>query len=86
MTTTTYAPAGWAASHHCHPAVATAIHQIATRNRSPEAIWKDPTEVEWEQATQAVERLIEAGLYRRDEDESYAWDAGTWVRLEPQGD
>ena len=86
MTDMKYAPAGWAESHRCHPAVATAIHEIATDSRSPEAIWKVPTEDEFERVTVAVERMIEAGLYRRDENDHYAWDEGDWIRLEPHGD
>lgn len=81
--TTKYAPAGWAKRHHCNRAVANAIHEIATPSRSPEAIWKEPTEDEWVRVTELVTQAIWAGLHRHADDESYAWDRDNWIRLEP---
>jgi hypothetical protein len=66
-------PRKWAASHRTHPAVAVAIHAIATRRRSPQAIWKAPTPAEWQRVTVAVAEYVNHGDFPREADGRYPW-------------
>lgn len=70
-------PARWADSRETHPAVATAIHAIADKTRSPEAIWEAPTPAEWQHVAMAVEQYVTAGLFERMGEEGYSWGEET---------
>jgi hypothetical protein len=78
-------PEGWAESRHTHPAVATAIHAIAGKKRSAEAIWEYPTESEWQQVAMAVEEYLTHGDYPAEPDGLYPWGEET-IRVAPTSD
>jgi hypothetical protein len=63
----------WAESRETHIAVATAIFAIAGPDRSPDAIWGNPTEVEWNQVRMAVEQYIREGDFPPASDNRYSW-------------
>lgn len=63
----------WCETHNTHIAVATAIHAIADKRRTPEKIWEDPTPAEWDHVSQAVENYILCGKFRPEPDGVYHW-------------
>lgn len=63
----------WADTRETHPAVAMAIHAIASSRRSPEAIWADPTPAEWDHVTMAVEEYLIHEDYTATDDGRYQW-------------
>jgi hypothetical protein len=63
----------WGAGRETHDAVAMAIHAIASADRAPEAIWKNPTPAECDHVTMAVEQYISAGLFPAEHDGVYPW-------------
>lgn len=77
MTATQYATpkvaAEWADSRETHMAVATAIHAIASGNRTAESIWADPTPAEWDHVTMAVQNYVESGVFPAEDDGRYNW-------------
>lgn len=66
-------PADWADSRETDMAVATAIHAISGSNRSPKAIWEDPTWDEWDQVCMALEEYLRHGDFERSVDDYYIW-------------
>jgi hypothetical protein len=69
----------WAESRETHIAVATAIHAISDSKRSPEEIWADPTQAEWENVTMAVAEYITNGYFLASDDGQYPWGEETLV-------
>ena len=69
--------AAWAASRETHMAVATAIHAIATTDRSADAIWEAPTSAEWDNVAMAVEEYVTQGDFASEEDGDYPWGGET---------
>ena len=67
----------WSYNRETHPAVAAAIHAIASKDRSPEAIWENPTSAEWECVREAVEEYIAEGLFPAVKGGAYPWGAET---------
>ncbi len=67
----------WSYNRETHPAVAAAIHAIASKDRSPEAIWENPTSAEWECVREAVEEYITEGLFPAVKGGAYPWGAET---------
>ena len=65
--------ATWAASRETHLAVATAIHAVSSDSRTPEMIWEDPTQNEFQNVEMAVQNYIEAGEFPAEDDGRYAW-------------
>ena len=65
--------AQWANSRETHIAVATAIHGISGPGRSPEDIWENPTQAEWDHVCMAVENYVNAGVFAAEDDGRYAW-------------
>lgn len=53
----------WAHCRNTHHAVATAIHAIASGDRTPDAIWEAPTAAEWDHVHMAVEDYVLHGDY-----------------------
>lgn len=72
--------AEWAQSRETDMAVATAIHAIASSQRSPEAIWEAPTQAEWENVEMAVCEYVAHGDFTFDP-AGYCWGAET-IRIE----
>jgi hypothetical protein len=77
MTTRNYSTpsidARWAETHETHVAVATAIHAISDANRSPQAIWEEPTDAEWGHVTMAVQEYVANGDFPAEDDGRYHW-------------
>ena len=69
--------ATWAASRETHIAVATAIHAISGPGRTPEQIWEDPTQAEWDHVCVAVENYVASGAFRAEADGRYPWGGET---------
>lgn len=69
----------WADSRQTHPAVAMAIHAIASANRSPETIWEAPTQEEIDHVTMAVENYIANGVFEPSINGRYEWGSETVV-------
>jgi hypothetical protein len=69
---TPFVDAEWANSRETDMAVATAIHAIADDRRSPEAIWENPTEAEWDHVVMAVEEYVRHGDFAIDPT-GYCW-------------
>ena len=65
--------ANWAESRETHAAVATAIHAIADNRRTPEQIWENPTQAEWDHVTMAVQNYIENDLFTPEDDGRCCW-------------
>ena len=65
--------ARWCEVRETHPAVAAAIHAIASSKRDPQEIWAEPTETEWDNVTMAVEEYVRAGLFPAEDDGRYPW-------------
>jgi hypothetical protein len=63
----------WLSGREVHPAVAMAIHAIASHYRTPEAIWEAPTHNEWQHVEMAVESYILCGYFEKEEDGKYQW-------------
>lgn len=63
----------WRDSRETHPAVAMAIHAIADSSRTPEMIWDQPREAEWDHINMAVAEYIEHGDFEREPNGEYAW-------------
>lgn len=63
----------WAESRETHPAVAQAIHNLATPERSADAIWDDATAREIESVEAGVRSLISAGFTAVEADGQYHW-------------
>ena len=70
-------PAGWAETRETHIAVATAIHAIADKRRSPQAIWEAPTSAEWDHVAMAVQNYIDAGIFDAEDNGHYSWGQET---------
>ena len=66
----------WSNSRETHPAVAVAIHAIADRKRSADAIWRAPTPDEWDHVVVAVEEYLIHGDFDREPDGQYSWGWG----------
>jgi hypothetical protein len=66
-------PDGWCESRYTDLIIATAIHAVATPERSPEAIWKEPTEEERDEVRAAMKQYLVQGLFLRDPDGVYDW-------------
>ena len=66
-------PAQWANERETHIAVATAIHAIAGGARTPEVIWGNPTNTEFDQVAMAVENYVDNGVFSAEPDGRYAW-------------
>lgn len=62
----------WASSRETDKAVAMAIHAIASGDRTPEAIWEDPSADEWDHVVMAVENYVAAGVVEYDAT-GYCW-------------
>lgn len=73
--------ASWAATRETHMAVATAIHAIADKSRSPEAIWEAPTPAEWDHVKMAVEEYVAHGDFTAEDDGRYPWGLET-IKIE----
>ena len=67
----------WAGSRETHIAVATAIHAIADKIRTPEAIWEAPTPAEWNHVEMAVAEYIAHGDFEPKQDCRYFWGQET---------
>ena len=65
--------AQWANERKTHIAAATAIHAIASGERTPEVIWDDPTDAECDQIATAVENYVDNGVFSAEPDGRYAW-------------
>lgn len=63
----------WVDTHETHPAVAAAIHAIASVTRDVEMIWEAPTSAEWDKVTMAVEEYLMRGDFDREDDGRYCW-------------
>src|SRR5208282_4116110 len=63
----------WATSRETHMAVATAIHAITDRTRTPEAIWEAPTATEWDHVAMAVSEYVTAGDFEPEANDRYQW-------------
>ncbi len=61
----------WCNSRDTSLEVGLAIHAIADKNRSPEAIWDNPTDAEWDHVLMAIENYVNAGLF--DPASQYFW-------------
>lgn len=59
--TTPTVPAQWAETRETDWSVAMAIHAISDEERTPEAIWEDPTLEEYNSVCQALQSYAEAG-------------------------
>jgi len=70
----------WASSRQTDMAVAVAIHAIADRTRSADAIWEAPTAAEWDHVIMAVEEYIREGDFDFDPS-GYCWGQET-IRIE----
>lgn len=68
--------AAWADSRNTHIAVATAIHAIASADRTPEQIWESPTQAESDHIKMAVQEYVMQGDFAADEENRYAWGDG----------
>lgn len=69
--------AGWAETRETHIAVAMAIHAIADKRRSPQAIWEAPTAAEWDTVVIAVQNYIDAGIFDAEDNGHYPWGKET---------
>jgi hypothetical protein len=67
----------WAETRETHPAVAAAIHAIASDKRSAEAIWEAPTHIEWDHVAMAVEEYVVNGDFPAEDDGLYQWGQET---------
>ena len=65
--------AQWANERGTHIAVATAIHAIADNRRTPEVIWYNPTNAEFDHVAMAVENYVDNGVFSAEPDGRYAW-------------
>ena len=65
--------AQWANERETHIAVATAIHAIADNRRTPEVIWDNPTNAEWDHVAMAVENYVDNGVFSAEPDGRYPW-------------
>lgn len=63
----------WAAQRHAHPAVAAAIHAIASPMRSADAILSHPTAAELRSVAERISGYISAGAMIPESDGEYAW-------------
>ena len=63
--------ADWYNSRETDEVVAVAIHAIADETRTPEQIWSDPTNTEYDHVLTAIENLVTSGRF--DEQDSYQW-------------
>ena len=70
--TTPAVDARWSDVRETDHAVAVAIHAIAGADRTPEAIWEDPTPAEWDHVEQAVQEYVTHGDFAAD-DNGYQW-------------
>ena len=61
-----YVTQEWADSRQTDMAVAVAIHSIAGVKRTPEKIWDEPTQAEWEHIHMAVEEYVLHGDFEYD--------------------
>jgi len=64
--------AEWARTRETDMAVATAIHAIASSNRTAEAIWEAPSAAEWDHVVMAVENYVANGVFEYDAS-GYCW-------------
>jgi hypothetical protein len=69
----TTVPAGWAEERDTHPAIARAIHEIATADRTPQQIWERPTEDEDLEISAALYGYLKRGEFPRTTDNTYSW-------------
>ena len=65
--------ANWANSRETHVAVATAIHAIADKKRTPEMIWECPTPAERQHVEMVVAEYITDGHFEPEEECRYSW-------------
>ena len=63
----------WASSRETDMAVAVAIHAIADSSRSAEAIWEEPTEVEWSHVQCAIHEYVRHGDFPSAPGSKYHW-------------
>ena len=63
----------WSDSLNTHPAVAIAIHAIASGHRGPDEIWRAPTQPEWDHVAMAVQEYVDAGDVDMPEDRAFDW-------------
>lgn len=54
-------------------AVAAAIHAISDAERTPDAIWQDPTQAEWDRVVSAVAEYLKYGDFPAHDDGRYHW-------------
>lgn len=69
----------WAASRETHSAVAMAIHAVSGPGRTPEQIWEDPTQAEFDHVRMAVQNYVSAGVFDGETDHCYAWGCAVIV-------
>lgn len=50
-----------------------AIHAIASDARTPEQIWEDPTQGEFDTVAMAVENYVACGVFDAEDDGQYQW-------------
>jgi len=72
-------PPHWYDSRETHKAVAMAIHAIADKKRTPEAIWEAPTAAEYDHVVMAVQQFVEAGIVEAEDDGKYPWGLETII-------
>lgn len=77
--TTPHVPTGWAASRETHDAVAMAIHAISSDERTPQAIFENPTDVEYDTVQSAVAGYTQAGIFDAVPQGQYDWGEGMIV-------
>lgn len=70
-------PANWAESRETSDVVAMAIFAIASGDRTPEAIWAEPTSAEWDNVAMIVEQATSNGDFAADDDGEYQWGLET---------
>jgi hypothetical protein len=70
-------PSNWAESRETSAVVAMAIFAIASGNRTPEAIWEEPTGAEWDSVVSIVEQATSNGDFDADGDGEYRWGLET---------
>lgn len=70
-------PSNWAESRETSAVVAMAIFAIASGSRTPEVIWAEPMNNEWDMVVSIVEQATGNGDFEADEDGEYQWGEET---------
>ena len=53
------------------------LETMIGRGRTPEQIWEDPTQAEWDHVCMAVENYVASGAFRAEADGRYPWGGET---------